>query len=90
MRQAVGQGATVVMSSHELERAEALADRVVVLDGGTTDGPGGDRSADPRVAGPPVTDRGAVPGAPGGGTAEAPDSPDAPVDVSTAQVSHVA
>ena len=31
VRQAVGQGATVVLSSHELDRAEALADRVVDL-----------------------------------------------------------
>ena len=34
VRQAVDQGATVVLSSHELDRAEALADRVVVIDGG--------------------------------------------------------
>ena len=34
VRQAVDQGATVVLSSHELDRGEALADRVVVLDGG--------------------------------------------------------
>jgi energy-coupling factor transporter ATP-binding protein EcfA2 len=37
-RQAVAQGATVVMSSHELDRARALADRVVELDGGMTAG----------------------------------------------------
>jgi heme ABC exporter ATP-binding subunit CcmA len=36
VRQAVEQGATVVMSSHELDRAEALAHRVVVLDAGVT------------------------------------------------------
>jgi heme ABC exporter ATP-binding subunit CcmA len=36
LRQAVGQGATVVLSSHELDRAEALADRVVSLVAGTT------------------------------------------------------
>jgi ABC-type multidrug transport system ATPase subunit len=36
LRQAVGQGATVVLSSHELDRAEALADRVVPLVAGTT------------------------------------------------------
>ena len=34
VRQAAGQGATVLLSSHELDRAEALADRVVTLDGG--------------------------------------------------------
>lgn len=33
--QAVRQGATVLMSSHELERAEALADRIVELVAGT-------------------------------------------------------
>jgi ABC-type multidrug transport system ATPase subunit len=38
-RQAVDQGATVVMSSHELERAQALADRVVELDGGMAAAP---------------------------------------------------
>ncbi|MDP1819202.1 MAG: heme ABC exporter ATP-binding protein CcmA [Acidimicrobiales bacterium] len=37
-RTAVGAGATVLLSSHELDRAEALADRVVTLVGGTTDG----------------------------------------------------
>jgi ABC-type multidrug transport system ATPase subunit len=34
---AVGSGATVVLSSHEAERAEALADRTVVIEAGTTD-----------------------------------------------------
>ncbi|HEX5366808.1 MAG TPA: heme ABC exporter ATP-binding protein CcmA [Acidimicrobiales bacterium] len=38
VRQAVEEGATVVLSSHELERAEALAHRVVTLDGGTNAG----------------------------------------------------
>jgi heme ABC exporter ATP-binding subunit CcmA len=37
VRQAVGQGATVVLSSHELDRAEALAHRIVTIVGGTTD-----------------------------------------------------
>jgi heme ABC exporter ATP-binding subunit CcmA len=46
VRQAVGQGATVVMSSHELDRAEALAHRVVTLDGGVT---GGGRPAPRRT-----------------------------------------
>ena len=51
VRQAVGQGATVVLSSHELDRAEALADRVVTLAGGITGGasrprePGHERAA---------------------------------------------
>ncbi|HEV7760347.1 MAG TPA: heme ABC exporter ATP-binding protein CcmA, partial [Acidimicrobiales bacterium] len=35
VRQAVSQGATVVFSSHELDRATALADRVVEIVGGT-------------------------------------------------------
>jgi heme ABC exporter ATP-binding subunit CcmA len=39
VRQAVASGATVLLSSHELERAEALADRVVTIVGGTTDAP---------------------------------------------------
>jgi heme ABC exporter ATP-binding subunit CcmA len=39
VRRAVGAGATVLLSSHELDRAEALADRVVTVVGGTTDGP---------------------------------------------------
>ena len=37
VRTAVASGATVLLSSHELERAEALADRVVTIVGGTTD-----------------------------------------------------
>ena len=39
VRRAVGAGATVLLSSHELDRAEALADRVVTIVGGTTDVP---------------------------------------------------
>jgi len=35
LRRAVSAGATVLLSSHELERAEALADRVVTVDAGT-------------------------------------------------------
>jgi heme ABC exporter ATP-binding subunit CcmA len=38
-RQAVASGATVLLSSHELDRAEALAHRVVTIVGGTTDVP---------------------------------------------------
>ncbi len=41
VRRAVTTGATIVLSSHELDRAEALADRVVNLAGGTTDVPSG-------------------------------------------------
>ena len=37
VRGAVAAGATVLLSSHELDRAEALAHRVVTLVGGTTD-----------------------------------------------------
>jgi ABC-type multidrug transport system ATPase subunit len=39
VRQAVAQGATVVLSSHELDRAQALAHREVALAGGITTGP---------------------------------------------------
>jgi heme ABC exporter ATP-binding subunit CcmA len=57
VRQAVDQGATVVLSSHELDRAEALAHRVVVLDGGRA--VAGDRAEPapgPRAAaGPPLS-----------------------------------
>jgi ABC-type uncharacterized transport system ATPase subunit len=37
VRAAVAAGATVVLSSHELDRAESLAGRIVDLAGGTTD-----------------------------------------------------
>ncbi len=37
VRQAVASGATVMLSSHELDRAAALAHRVVTIVGGTTD-----------------------------------------------------
>jgi ABC-type multidrug transport system ATPase subunit len=37
--QAVAQGATVLLASHELDRAESLAHRVVELVGGTTSSP---------------------------------------------------
>src|SRR5690606_22038514 len=40
-RRAVASGATVVLASHELDRAEALAHRVVTIAGGTTAVPGG-------------------------------------------------
>jgi ABC-type multidrug transport system ATPase subunit len=32
-------GATIILASHELDRAEALADRVVTIAGGTTPAP---------------------------------------------------
>jgi heme ABC exporter ATP-binding subunit CcmA len=62
VRQAVGQGATVVMSSHELDRAGALADRVVTIDGGVT---GGGEPARPEAAPglAPDVAPGATPGA---------------------------
>lgn len=43
LRDAVAAGATVVVSSHELERAGALASRVVTVDGGTVHDAGGAR-----------------------------------------------
>jgi ABC-type multidrug transport system ATPase subunit len=36
VRRAAAAGATVVFASHELDRADALADRVVVVDAGRT------------------------------------------------------
>lgn len=49
IRQAVDQGATVIMSSHDLDRARALADRIVTLDAGLT--------ADQRAGAQPGPDR---------------------------------
>ncbi len=48
VRQAVRDGATVVLSSHELDRAEALSHRVVALAGGTTQvvAPGADPASE--------------------------------------------
>ena len=77
VRQAVDQGATVVLSSHELDRAEALAHRVVVIDGGHVAGPGD--GAQPAGA-PPVA-----------GTDAAPDpQADEPAADPRPEVSHVA
>jgi heme ABC exporter ATP-binding subunit CcmA len=50
VRRAVTQGATVVLSSHELDRAGALAHRVVTIAGGTTD----------VASAPRISDEGAV------------------------------
>jgi heme ABC exporter ATP-binding subunit CcmA len=49
VRSAVAAGATVLFASHELDRAEALADRVVALDGGTTDQAPSGPSAEPAL-----------------------------------------
>ena len=59
LRQAVGQGATVVLSSHELDRAETLADRVVALTAGTT-GAGETAPPDPGAARSPAPAEGTV------------------------------
>jgi heme ABC exporter ATP-binding subunit CcmA len=84
VRQAVGQGATVVLASHELDRAEALADRVVVLDGGRVVGRDG---AEP---GPPP-DPGATAGAPSPAAPEPRAEGDAePRAERPAEVTHVA
>jgi heme ABC exporter ATP-binding subunit CcmA len=60
VRQAVEQGATVLMSSHELDRAEALADRVVALEAGVTAAQRAERPApeptpEPSAPAPEVT-----------------------------------
>jgi ABC-2 type transport system ATP-binding protein len=52
VRQAVDQGATVVLSSHELDRAQALAHREVGLAGGITTGPAPPSDERPRTGVP--------------------------------------
>jgi heme ABC exporter ATP-binding subunit CcmA len=69
VRQAVDQGATVVMSSHELDRAEALAHRTVTLAGGITTGPAPTRDGRTPEAVHPAPTSG-------------PDAPDGPGDES--------
>ena len=49
VRRAVAAGATVIMASHELDRAEALADRVVTIVGGTTDAPAPAAASEERL-----------------------------------------
>jgi heme ABC exporter ATP-binding subunit CcmA len=49
VRDAVAAGATVVVASHDTDRAEALADRVVHLAGGTTDTAPPSRSSEPAL-----------------------------------------
>src|SRR5918996_805177 len=56
--QAVAQGATVLLASHELDRAESLAHRVVELVGGTTVPGSGAPHPAPAASEPPeVTSR---------------------------------
>jgi heme ABC exporter ATP-binding subunit CcmA len=56
LRQAVGSGATVLVASHELERAGSLADRIVdVVGGQIVEG----RSTDGQIADDQTTDGGA-------------------------------
>jgi heme ABC exporter ATP-binding subunit CcmA len=62
VRQAVAQGATVVMSSHELDRAESLAHRVVELDAGMA---AGQRHEAQVVRATAATSGARAPGAPG-------------------------
>ena len=50
VREAVAAGATVVLASHELERATALADRSVVLAGGRTVAPPTEVTGGPTAA----------------------------------------
>jgi heme ABC exporter ATP-binding subunit CcmA len=47
VRRAVAAGATVLLASHEADRAESLADRVVTLVGGTTDPVGASEIGEP-------------------------------------------
>jgi heme ABC exporter ATP-binding subunit CcmA len=59
MADAVASGATVVLASHELDRAAAVAHRSVTIAGGTATGPTGTtpRATPPRAAVPAVTPR---------------------------------
>ena len=74
IRQAVAQGATVILSSHDLDRARALAQRTVTLDAGMT----AEQRADEAAAGTGEGEPGAA----------ARDGAAAPVP--EAEVSHVA
>jgi heme ABC exporter ATP-binding subunit CcmA len=49
VRRAVAAGATVLLASHDLDRAEALADRIVTIAGGTAGGPPDRAVADPEA-----------------------------------------
>jgi heme ABC exporter ATP-binding subunit CcmA len=49
-RQAVASGATIVLASHDLDRAAALAHRVVTVAGGTSPTPAGSSPAPAEVA----------------------------------------
>ncbi len=73
--QAAAQGATVILSSHELDRAESLADRAVDLVNGTTSPVA--PPADPAAPATPVaSERPDVPPEPGGdGAAEPAEAP---------------
>lgn len=57
VRRAADSGATVVVASHELERATALAGRSVTIVGGVIDGDPRDPSVDPSRGRPAVADR---------------------------------
>ncbi|MGH9094632.1 MAG: hypothetical protein ACRDXE_05670, partial [Acidimicrobiales bacterium] len=52
VRDAVGKGATVLLASHELDRARALAGRVVSMAGGVVQGPSGPLSGEQGPSGP--------------------------------------
>jgi heme ABC exporter ATP-binding subunit CcmA len=56
VREAVSVGATVLLSSHETERAEGLADRVVTIVGGTIVAPDGTRPEDGPTPPDPTSD----------------------------------
>jgi heme ABC exporter ATP-binding subunit CcmA len=69
VHQAVAQGATVVMSSHELDRAEQLAHRVVELDAGVAAGQRRE-AQDVRATGAPSVVGAPAPGEPALGAPE--------------------
>jgi heme ABC exporter ATP-binding subunit CcmA len=76
--QAAAQGATVILSSHELDRAESLADRAVDLVNGTTSpvAPPAAAPAEPATPVAPVaSERPDAPPEPGDTPAGAPEAP---------------
>ncbi len=80
VRDATAKGATVVLASHEHERAEALADRIVIIAGGAVQSPAAPSPAapSPAVPSPAVPSRAVLSPAAPGPTADADPAPPGP------------